>query len=189
MAVAYERPISMRILIDCFLVQTNPNWELTIVHDGVASDDVHKTISLYDDQRIIFQESTERYGTYGHPNRKRFLEQSGANKNEFILLTNDDNMLVPITVSEILGRCHAKTGMVYWDAVHSHFRYNVLKSEIRIDRIDVSAFAVRADIAHTIGFINFAFNGDGHYAVACAQLCKARGLTIEYIPKPLLIHN
>jgi hypothetical protein len=189
MSVAYERPIPMRILIDCFLVQTNPNWELTIVHDGVASPEVWKTVSLYDDSRINFQESPERYGQYGHPNRKIFLEQLNPTKDEFVLLTNDDNMLVPVFIEEVLKRCVNNTGMIYWDAVHSHFQYNVLKSTIKVDRIDISSFVVRADVAKAVGFNNFAFNGDGYYAEECANACRHLGLRIDYIPKPLLIHN
>jgi len=189
MSVAYERPIPMRILIDCFLVQTNSNWELTIIHDGKASEDVWRTVALYNDPRIIFQESPERYGIYGHPNRKRYLEQITPSKDSFVLLTNDDNMYVPILVNEILSKCNPNVGMVYFDAVHSHFQYNVLKTEIKVNRIDIGSFVVRADVAKTVGFTNFAFNGDGYYACSCAQYCRKHGLNIVSIAKPYFIHN
>jgi hypothetical protein len=189
MSVAYERPISMRILLDCFLMQTVPNWELIIIHDGNASADVLKTVSLYDDPRIQFRESPERYGQYGHPNRKIFLSELSGSKEEFIILTNDDNYYVPILAIEILTRCKPDVGMVYFDTVHSHFLYNVLKTEVKVDRIDVGSFAVRADVAKKVGFNNFAFNGDGYYACACAQYCRTHKLKVEYIPKPLFVHN
>jgi len=189
MSVAYERPIPMRILIDCFLVQTNPNWELTIVHDGKASDAVLCTVALYNDPRIIFRESSERYGTYGHPNRKIYLEQTTPSIDSFILLTNDDNMYVPIFVNEIISRCIPNVGMIYFDAVHSHFKYDVLKTEVKVDRIDVGSFVTRADVAKAVGFTNFSFNGDGHYACACAKYCGEHGLSVVSIPKPYFIHN
>lgn len=189
MSVAYERPVSMRILMDCFLVQTNPNWSLTIIHDGNASDNIHNIVALYDDPRIIYKESPERYQTYGHPNRKIFLSELEGVHNSFILLTNDDNYYVPVFVQEILNKCVTGVGMVYWDTVHSHFGYDILKSEIKVDRIDIGSFVVREDVAHATGFNNFAFNGDGHYAVACAMRCRDAGLKIIYIPKPLFIHN
>jgi hypothetical protein len=189
MAVAYERPIPMRILTDCFLVQTVSNWEMTLLHYGKASADVWKTVSLYDDPRIKFQESPERYGIYGHPNRKRFLESIEPSKEDFVLLSNDDNMYVPVFIEELLRRRTHDTGMIYWDTVHSHFKYNVLKSIVKVDRIDIGSFVVRADIAKEVGFNNFAFNGDGYYAEECARACKAKGLKIDYIPKPLFIHN
>lgn len=189
MSVAYERPVPMRILIDCFLVQTSLNWELNIVHDHKASEEVWKTVSLYDDPRIVFKESPERYGTYGHPNRKAYLEQIKPSKDEFILLTNDDNYYVPTMVSEVLTKCDPSVGMIYFDTVHSHFNYNVLKTKVQVDHIDVGAFVVRADVAKKVGFTNFAFNGDGYYACACADQCKRQGLRTVYIPKPLFVHN
>jgi glycosyltransferase involved in cell wall biosynthesis len=189
MSVAYERPISLRILIDCFLMQTIPNWELIVVHDGVASPDVHKTISLYNDSRIQYRESPKRYGVYGHPNRKIFLSELTGDKEEFIILTNDDNYYVPIMAIEVLTKCKPDVGMVYFDTVHSHFLYNVLKTQIKVDMIDVGSFAVRADVAKAVGFTNFAFNGDGYYACDCAKYCKEHGLRTEYIPKPLFVHN
>jgi len=189
MSVAYERPIPMRILIDCLLVQTNPNWELKMVHDFKASDEVWKTVSLYNDPRIIFEESLERHGTYGHPNRKLYLEEIEPTKDEFILLTNDDNYYVPIMVNEVLSKCTPDVGMIYFDTVHSHFQYNVLKTKVQVDHIDVGSFVVRADIASKVGFVNFAFNGDGYYACACADACRKYGLKVIPIPKPLFIHN
>lgn len=189
MSVAYERPIPMRILIDCFLVQTNPNWKLTIVHDGKASEAVNNITKLYDDPRIIFKESDQRYQQYGHPNRKIFLSELKGNKDDFVLLTNDDNYYVPVFVDEVLNLCKPDIGMVYCDAVHSHFQYNVLKTQVRVDRIDIGSFAVREDIAKAVGFNNFAFNGDGFYAEECALRVLSKRLQLKYIPKCFLIHN
>lgn len=189
MAVAYERPIPMRILADCFLVQTAPDWELTFIHDGKAGEDVWKTVRLYDDPRVRFQESPERYGVYGHPNRKRFLASMESSIEDFVILSNDDNYYMPVFVEELLRRRTHDTGMIYWDAVHSHFQYNVLKSLIKVDHIDIGSFAVRVDIAKEVGFNNFAFNGDGYYAEECARKSLSKGLKIDYIPKPIFVHN
>lgn len=189
MSVAYERPIPMRILIDCFLVQTNPNWKLTIVHDGKASDAVNDITKLYDDPRIVFKESEQRYQQYGHPNRKIFLSELEGKRNSFVLLTNDDNYYVPVFVDEVLNLCKPDIGMVYCDVVHSHFQYNVLKTQVKVDRIDIGSFVVREDIAKTIGFNHFDFNGDGMYAEECAMRLLSMGLQIKHIPKCLLIHN
>ena len=189
MSVAYERPIAMRILMDSFLVQTNPNWELTMLYDGWASDDVWRTVELYDDPRIKYLQSEERNQQYGHPNRKKFLEDLDPDPLTYILLTNDDNYYVPVMVQKVLDVINPNVGFVYWDTVHSHFDYDVLKSHIRVDRIDIGSFVVRADVAKTIGFNNFSLNGDGYYAEECAAYCIDHKLSIEYIPKVLLVHN
>jgi len=189
MSVAYERPIPIRILIDSFIVQTREDWKLTIIHDYKASNEVHKTIGLYDDPRIVYKESLKRLGAFGHPNRKQFLIESKGAKDELVLLTNDDNYYVPVFIEKILDVCKSNTGMVYCDTVHSHFDYNVLKTIIRADGIDIGSFLVRGDIAKKVGFNHFQFNGDGFYAKECALECIKRGLKIEYIPKPLFVHN
>jgi len=190
MAVAYERPIAMRILMDSFLMQTDPNWELTVLHDGWASDDVWNTVELYENEpRIKYRQSEERYQQFGHPNRKMFLKELEPDPTSYVLLTNDDNYNIPVMVEKILNMCDTETGMVYFDTVHSHFDYNVLKSQIRVDQIDIGSFVVRADIAKEVGFNNFAFNGDGYYAVQCANMCLKNNLEIKYIPRPLFIHN
>lgn len=184
------RPVPMRILIDCFLVQTNPNWELFIIHDGVGSKEVRAVGYNYaDDPRIRYFESFKRRGQYGHPNRKVFLQNTEVATDEFLLLTNDDNMYCPVYVEYMLNAIKPNTGMVYCDTVHSHFKYDVLKTKIAVDHIDIGSFIVRADIAKAVGFNHFEFNGDGMYAVECRDACLAKGLTIEYVPKAIFIHN
>lgn len=189
MSVAYERPIPMRILIDSFLVQTKPNWELTVVHDGWGSDDIWRVVELYDDMRIKYIQSEIRNQQYGHPNRKQFLIDLEAEPTDYVLLTNDDNYYVPILIDEILKVANPNIGMIYWDTVHSHFGYTVLKSIIKVDHIDIGSFVVRADIAKKVGFNNFAFNGDGYYAEECAKACIETGLSTVKINKVLFCHN
>jgi len=189
MSVAYQRPIEMRILIDCFLVQTNPNWRLLMVHDGEGNEEVRATSRLYNDPRITYVETSERHGEYGHPNRKSFLEELISDRETFILLTNDDNYYCPVFVDMMLAKCDKNTGFVYCDTVHSHFKYDVLKTTVKVDRIDIGAFIVRADVARVVGFHNFAFNGDGYYAEECADYCRKHNLGIKCIPKPIFVHN
>lgn len=190
MAVAFERPIPMRILIDCFLVQTNPNWELLIVHDGVASKAVREVAYNYaDEPRVRYFETFKRKQQYGHPNRQTYLKSIEYSEDEFILLTNDDNFYCPVYVQYMLESIQENTGMVYCDTVHSHFKYNVLKTLVAVDHIDIGSFIVRADIAKAVGFNHFEFNGDGMYAEECKKLCIERGLRVDYVPKPIFIHN
>ena len=187
--VAYERPIRMRVLINSFVLQTNPNWELNIIHDGKASQSVRDAISLYDDDRIRFFESEQRNQCYGHPNRKMMLDKMPTSNEDFVLLTNDDNYYVPVFVEYMLREINSHVGMVYCDSVHSHFKYIHHRTQIRVDHIDIGSFIVRLDIAKKIGFTGVAFNSDGVYAVRCYDLCRKLGLGATYIAKPLFIHN
>ena len=187
--VAYERPIRMRGLIDSFVVQTNPDWELNIIYDGPAPQNIKDTMSLYDDERIKFFESEQRNQYYGHPNRKMMLEKMPASNEDFVLGTNDDNYYVPVFVEYMLREVNPRVGMIYCDSVHSHFQYIHHRTQIKIDHVDIGSFIVRMDIAKKTGFNGVAFNSDGVYAMKCYDLCRKLGLGATYIAKPLFIHN
>jgi hypothetical protein len=187
---AYERPINLRILIDSFIVQTKSNWALHIIHDGKPSDLIMAVINSYDDVRINFKYTPERNQQYGHTNRKMMLEQLQADKNDYILITNDDNYYTPVFVEWLMNIAKPQTtGMVYCDTVHSLMQYNLFKTAVRVNGIDMGSFIVRSDIAKTIGFNGTHHSADGTYAVGCKEYCVKHNLEIKYIPKPLFVHN
>jgi len=188
--VAYERPIKMRLLIDSFIVQTNPEWELNIIYDGPPPEDILHTMSLYDDKRIVFENTPVRTQNYGHLNRRMMLDKiESSGDNDFILMTNDDNYYVPVFIDYFLKEIGTDIGMVYCDSVHSHFDYIHHKTKIQVDQIDIGSFIVRLDIAKRVGFDGIEFNADGYYAEDCLAACKSWGLREAYIPKPLFVHN
>lgn len=189
---SFQRPIQQRILIDCFIVQTNAMWKLHIIHDGPAPEQMRQIIKYYDDPRIKFIETQTINGHYGHPNKKRLLDMIPNNHTDFLLMTNDDNYYVPKFVEIMTARCKslsAKTGMVYCDTIHSYTQYELMKTQLKENNIDMGSFIVRNDIAKKIGFNNLHLSADGTYAEACAELCKKLRLGILYVPKPLFVHN
>jgi len=188
-SVAYHRPLGIQVLINSFLLQTNPDWELYIIHDGIAPLSVLHVIEECGDPRVIFEETERVNGDCGHPNRRMMINRTGGRPNEFILLTNDDNYYVPVFVEKMLGVARADTGIVYCDTVHSHFDYNVHKPKLQEHHIDIGAFIVRGDVAKTVGFNYNHFSADGIYAEECKRYCDQHRLKIIYIPKPLFIHN
>ncbi len=187
--VAYERPIPMRGLIDSFLLQTNPDWELDIIYDGPIPEDIWAVLNLYNDARLWFDYTEVRTENYGHLNRKAKLEEAESSDTDFILMTNDDNYYVPVFIDYFLKEITSDVGFVYCDSVHSHFEYNLHKTKVKVDHIDIGSFIVRADMAKMAGFHNITFNADGEYAEACLAMCHQHGLREVYIPKPLFIHN
>jgi len=186
--VAYERPVPMCGLIDSLIVQTNPNWELNIIHDHTASLSILEVIELHNDERVNYFESETRTQNYGHLNRKMMLERMPISQ-DFLLMTNDDNYYVPVFIDKMLKECSSDVGMVYCDSVHSHFDYDHHKTKIKVDHIDIGSFIVRVDIAKEVGFNGVEFNADGYYAENCLAKCKEHGLREVYIPKPLFVHN
>jgi hypothetical protein len=187
--VAYQRAIPLRILIDCFLVQTNRNWMMHIIHDGETPQDVKDVLALYNDPRITFRETTRVNGLWGHPNRKLMLNQLTGNSDDYVLITNDDNYYVPMFIELFTDKCSYGTGMVYCNTIHNYIRYDILRTQIKECQIDMGSFIVRVDVAKKIGFIHQHEQADGTYAVECAEECRKRKLRAAYIDKSLYIHN
>ena len=188
--VAFKRALNLRILIDCFLTQTEKRWEMHIIHDGPPPPDVEEVIAMYKDPRINFTFTEKVNGHWGHPNRNIVLRTFNLTRHEFVLMTNDDNYYVPDFVRMFLREGRANdVGFVYCDTVHSYHKYSVMKTEVRENHIDMGSFMVRMDVAKKIGFNHLHLSADGTYAVECANYCRLRHLRLVHVAKPLFVHN
>jgi hypothetical protein len=187
--VAYGRPIQLRTLIDCFLVQTDNRWMLHIIYDGPAPQEVQEVIGLYNDNRVNFYCSEHRNGNYGHPNRRKMLEKLKAEPDDFILMTNDDNYYVPLFVEYMLQQGTHTVGIVYCNTTHSHFQYREQVTQLKENFVDMGSFIVMARVAKAAGFKYDDFSADGKYAEECALYCRANSLQTIHVPKCLFIHN
>ena len=192
--IAYNRPIALRGLIDSFLLQINPHWILTVVHDGPASDAVKKTMSLYkNDNRICWIDTDARQGNYGHENRKKMLQMLTGDPDDFVLITNDDNYYVPCFVEycflEIINSKVQKVGMVYCDFIHHTTGWEVIQAMPMTNYIDMGAYIVNLKIAQEVGFVHDVPYADGLFAEECDALCRSRRLRVVHIPKVLFVHN
>lgn len=184
----YQRWQTLRLLIDCFMVQTIPNWKLYVVHDGEAPQKVRDVINSFKDDRINFTETPQRLNMYGHPNRRMMLEKIQGEKDDFVLITNDDNLYLPVFVEYFLKECNPNTGMVYCDTVHSILKYGVLKTKIKENYVDMGSFMVKLPVAKKVGFKHVHFSADGKYAEECLAECTRQKLVTRYIDKPLFVH-
>lgn len=184
--VAYERPVALRVLIESFILQTNPNWSMLIMYDGIMKN--HESILI--DSRVTIHNTIARMGNYGHPNRNKGLSMIQCEPTDFILMTNDDNYYVPVFVEQMLGAVKEDTGMVYCDTIHStstHKDYILHKPLLKERYIDMGCFIVRADIAKKTGFNYIHYSADGKY---CEECISNMGLLKPvYVEKPLFIHN
>lgn len=186
----YDRVIPLRILIASIQVQTDPRWRLYIVHDGPASEDWRVEMTKYAaDPRITYIETPTINGNFGHPNRAIMLKKLPINRSDYVLITNDDNYYVPLFIELMGNRCKPRTGMVYCDTLHSYLKYDVLKSAIKVNYIDMGSFIVRLDVAKKTGFRHSHLSADGTYAVECAAFCRKLSLEVAYVGKALFVHN
>jgi hypothetical protein len=186
----FGRAIHLRRFIDCIYLQTSRDWILHIIHDGPPSKEIDAIMSLYRESNILFESTPQVNGHYGHPNRQLILQKLPLNHKDYVLITNDDNMYVPVFVEFFLNKCKPNdVGMVYCDTIHSYMGYEILKTELRENFIDMGSFIVKLDIAKRVGFNSVHLSADGSYAVACANYCRLKKMRIVHISKALFIHN
>ena len=187
----YQRCETLKVLVGSFLLQTNPEWKLHVVHDGPAPDNIKAFMAQFQtNPQVEFTETDKVRGLWGHPNRKIMLSKLQYSCKDFVLITNDDNYYVPKFVEIMLRSANSMmTGMTYCDTLHSYMNYNVLKTRIKVNFVDMGSFIVRVDIAKRVGFKHEHLQADGQYAVECAQQCSKLKLQLKYIPLALFIHN
>ena len=117
------------------------------------------------------------------------LEELQCEDTDFVLMTNDDNIVVPNFVEQMLGVVTEKTGFIFCDMIHNYTNYEYKTSAIQVGFIDMGAFIVRADVAKAIGFQHIQeFCGDGLYAVECGRRCVELGLDILHLPRAIFTH-
>jgi hypothetical protein len=162
---------------------------LHIIHDGPASKDIEAVLGLYNDPRILYQETPTVNGFWGHINRRLGLSQLVLNHRDYVLMTNDDNYYVPIFVEKMLKKSQGTAGMVYCDTVHSYYGYNILKTQVKENQIDMGSFIVRVDVAKKARFTDTHLSADGTYAERCAAYARGRRFPVVYVPLPLFVHN
>jgi len=189
-SVTFGHTTELEVSIGSFILQTNPNWTLEIIHDGPAPKEVHRIVDrYYRDPRISLTCTPQRNGLWGHPNRRIALEDLKCDDNNFVLLTNGDNYMCPQLVEQALDAVKDNVGIVMWDCIHSHLNYGYHRSQLFEGGLDMSSFCVRADIAKKVGFKSTHFSADGAYAVYCAKECAVLGLAAVHINKALFMHN
>jgi hypothetical protein len=187
--VAYHRPIALRMLIDCFLLQTYQDWAMTIIHDGPAPEDIMEVIESRRDPRIMFTDSETESGNHGFYIRRMMLSILSGEETDFVLNTNDDNIYVPRFIELMMREVMPDTGIVFCDTVHSHQEYNLQVSELKVSSIDLGAFIVRLDVAKKAGFTHDTYAFDGYYAEDSLSTAISKGLRAVHVRKPLFIHN
>jgi hypothetical protein len=185
----FRRMLPLTRLIYDFLGQSNPNWTMSIVHDGQASEDLPKMIESFNDLRLSFRETPQVNGKWGFPNRKMMVQEIEGNPDDFLLITNDDNEYIQPFVDMFLAQCQPDVGMVYCNTIHSYMGYEILQTRMQVMYIDMGSFITRLDVAKAVGFNHEHEQADGVFAEECAAECGRRGLRVVQINKALFCHN
>lgn len=209
---AYQRPVEVKRLAYDFILQTNPDWQMRIIHDGVPPDGLAEYFETLGDPRIEFDYTKKINGYWGHVNRRMMLQETCGDDMDYVLITNDDNQYIQIFWNEFANKAGANVGFIYCDMLHNYWwcandkcdsylwdsngrrrrmlgSYNLMRTAIGVGRLDMGCFIVRLDLAKAVGFNHIVEVADGLYAEECAAECRRLGLEIVKIDKPLFIHN
>lgn len=110
---AYEtKKVFLEELVDSVLAQSYPNFEL-IIADGSETDIVRKTLSRYDDCRIVYLKLEKNTGISGNTN-EGFTHTTG----EYVALLDHDDTLTPNALFEmtrLLNELSPRPDMIYSD--------------------------------------------------------------------------
>ena len=126
----WDRPNNLMVILASLVAQTNSNWTAHVIIDGIT-DDYRKVKDLYqDEERIRFSHITGPNKDWGHKARNYGLDNA---KEEWIVMTGDDNYYVPTFVQEMLDATVDKPKMVMCNMVHNaaYGGYQVIDTTIK----------------------------------------------------------
>ena len=116
-----QRPLLAYALLE----QTNPNWELWLIHDGPGKVDAPQ------DERIKVIVTPERRNNWGHSYRSEYLQQVTT---DYVCITNADNYIVPVFIEYMLKGFDQNTIGVYCaEMVHSYKAWQTIPC--RLERV------------------------------------------------------
>lgn len=188
-AVTYNQNNSLKCFINSIKSQTNKNWNLYIIHDGINTNLKQELLKEnYLSENITFIEYPERKNDYGHTLRSYGLKNFASSK--YVLITNADNYYTPIFVDEVLKNDY---DFIYFDMIHSHptkhnhnqSSYGLLHTKLERGHIDMGSVVIKTSIAKRIGFNHTDYAADWNYFNDILQTNP----TIKKINKVLLTHN
>jgi hypothetical protein len=146
-------------MLSSLLAQTNDNWCAHVIQDGTDNEISYKIVKSLGDNRIRYHATEERYNDWGHTPRELGKQESEA---RYIILSGDDNYYMPVFVEELSIASLDNPGIIYWDMVHSHYKYSYFKCSLGYNQIDMGAFATRNDLAKQIK-LNTSYAADGEF--------------------------
>lgn len=185
-APAFNETQSVDVYIGSLLCQTNPNWKTIIYHNG-DNKLFRERVNSYKDPRIVYKQSENNNGCYGCFNRIDAL--NNMVDTEYVVQSSIQDYWLPVAVQAMLEEATKwQADLIHFDCLHNHLGYGVLKSQLEISKIDWCNFAIKTDIAKSVGINNpEAYAADGMFIEDCL---RANALSsIIKIDKVLTIHN
>lgn len=183
----YNRPHHLMAVISSIFAQTNPNWFIHVVADCPPEGTLDKIMEFYkDSDKIKFTVLDKRYNDWGHTPRNYGLKNA---KEEWVIMSGEDNYYVPTFVEEFLGAVTPNTVFVFCNMVHNWAKkeYIAIKCRPESNRIDIGNFMVKKRLARDMELDVKEMNADGTFVEQYVQQYPTG--KIKFINKYLYVHN
>ncbi len=181
----YNRPEKIMVILSSLVCQTNNNWTAHVVIDGLTNE--YRTVKdiFQNNPQIRFSHLDMNHNDWGHTPRQYGLDNA---KEEWVVMTGDDNYYVPVFVNEMLKNTKG-THFVYCNMVHNWVdnEYIPIDSQPKVFNIDIGNFMVRTEYGKQIKLHKDLNHADGLYVEE--YLTKFPGLKPKKINKLLYVHN
>jgi len=166
LTATFDRPGCLRHLVECFRVQTYPEWHLRVIAEGPTA----VTGDLGTDRRVSVVRFPQRNGDWG--NRARAAELRRVELGDWVGMTHDDNYYVP-TYFEDMIRVAGDADFVYCNMLHNGTGYAPFTTAPKPNGIDLGGWLARRELILSVEFPNpDQADSDGQFAQALAA--KAR---------------
>jgi len=181
----WERPQQLKLILQSLVLQNNPNWTAHVIIDGLTNDYFEVKELYQEDERIRFSHIDGPNNDWGHTGRNYGLDNS---KEEWIVMTGDDNYYVPSFVNLFLKEGKNNFDFIYCDLIHDMKRddYQPIPSRLQHGWIDIGNFMVRRTTVGDLRLDKKSYEADWKFV---DRITKYGTRKISKINKVLYVHN
>ena len=183
----YNRPNHLMCTINSIISQRSDKWFIHVVADCPPEGTLDKIIKYFEgDKRIRFTILPERYNDWGHTPRNYGLEHA---KEDWVVMTGEDNYYMPIFVDHFLSAVTPKTNFVYCDMIHNwtNFQYHHIICKPEYGFIDIGNYMFKRKLGQQIRLKPEIEQAD--FFFMDEYLKKFSDGKIKKVEKVLYVHN
>jgi glycosyltransferase involved in cell wall biosynthesis len=182
-----DRRYNILSIMSSIVVQTNPNWSIHVVCDGVDDDIDFLKKTFPDFSNIKYSILDKRYNDVGHTPRNFGVKNSTS---DWVVMCGNDNYYIPIFVNEMVKSIqeNPKINFLYCDMIHNHYKYDLFKCLPISHHIDMGNMVTKTELAKQLPLDITRYDADGIFCGEyISKFCKEEN--IHYIPHILYVHN
>lgn len=143
---------SFPAIISSLIMQTNPNWQLKLIHDGPGNGEAEQYVNLINDDRIEYIETPEHRGLWGHYIRSHYLQLVTT---KYVIITNPDNTYQPKFIEKAMAKLKNGAIAAYsQQIVHSYTDWKVMNCRVERGFLDCGQVLMKTKEVQEVGWNN-----------------------------------